>query len=157
VVVPGGGPFADAVRLAQPTMGFDDSAAHDMALMAMAQFGRALAGLAGWVYADTMTSLLAAIDAGRIPVWSPWPMLSGHPYIAQNWGVTSDSLAVWLAMQLQATRVVLIKHCPPPADTSPDQWASLGLVDTAFSGFVSRFAGQVRMIGPDDVTSGLAG
>ena len=29
VVVPGGGPFAETVRVAQPKMGFDDRAAHD--------------------------------------------------------------------------------------------------------------------------------
>ena len=38
-IVPGGGPFADAVRAAQASMGYDDRAAHAMALMAMAQFG----------------------------------------------------------------------------------------------------------------------
>ena len=42
-IVPGGGPFADAVRTAQASMGYDDRAAHAMALMAMAQFGCALA------------------------------------------------------------------------------------------------------------------
>ena len=35
VLVPGGGPFADAVRDAQARMGFDDGAAHRMALLAM--------------------------------------------------------------------------------------------------------------------------
>ena len=41
-IVPGGGPFADAVRTAQASMGYDDRAAHAMALKAMAQFGCAL-------------------------------------------------------------------------------------------------------------------
>ena len=45
VLVPGGGPFADAVREAQPKMGFDDAAAHHMALLAMEQYGRALVSL----------------------------------------------------------------------------------------------------------------
>ncbi len=45
VIVPGGGPFADTVRTMQPAIGYNDHAAHDMALMAMAQFGRALAAL----------------------------------------------------------------------------------------------------------------
>ena len=40
---PGGGPFADAVRAAQPRMGFDDAAAHHMAMLAMEQYGYALA------------------------------------------------------------------------------------------------------------------
>ena len=45
VVAPGGGPFADAVRTAQIKMGFDDRAAHAMALLAMDQYGCALASL----------------------------------------------------------------------------------------------------------------
>ena len=45
VVVPGGGPFADAVRMAQPRMGFDDRAAHEMAVLAMEQYGCALTNL----------------------------------------------------------------------------------------------------------------
>jgi len=44
-IVPGGGPFADAVRTAQAGIGYDDRAAHAMALMAMAQFGAALTSL----------------------------------------------------------------------------------------------------------------
>ena len=44
-IVPGGGPFADAVRTAQAAIGYDDRAAHAMALMAMAQFGCALQSL----------------------------------------------------------------------------------------------------------------
>ena len=45
VVVPGGGPFADMVRREQPRIGYDDRTAHRMALLAMAQFGHALASL----------------------------------------------------------------------------------------------------------------
>jgi len=45
VLVPGGGPFADAVRAAQPRMGFDDRAAHEMAVLAMDQYGCAIAHL----------------------------------------------------------------------------------------------------------------
>ena len=37
VIVPGGGPFADAVRNAQAEFGFSDEAAHRMAILAMHQ------------------------------------------------------------------------------------------------------------------------
>ena len=33
IVVPGGGPFADAVRASQAEIGFDDAAAHEMAML----------------------------------------------------------------------------------------------------------------------------
>src|SRR5258708_23004748 len=45
VIVPGGGPFADAVRAAQAQMGFDDRAAHRMGLLAMQQYGCAIDNL----------------------------------------------------------------------------------------------------------------
>ncbi|MBV9052148.1 MAG: hypothetical protein JO196_07095, partial [Hyphomicrobiales bacterium] len=45
VLVVGGGPFADVVRLAQPRMGFDDRAADAMALLAMEQYAIAVAAL----------------------------------------------------------------------------------------------------------------
>src|SRR5215475_173073 len=45
VIVPGGGPFADAVRAAQPQVGFDDRAAHRMGLLAMEQYGCAIKSL----------------------------------------------------------------------------------------------------------------
>jgi 5-(aminomethyl)-3-furanmethanol phosphate kinase len=148
LVVPGGGPFADAVRTAQPAMGFDDETAHDMALMAMAQYGRALAGLAdGFVYADTVDAVTEAITHRDVPVWSPWPMLRAHPDIPRSWDVTSDSLAVWLATTLGAGRVVLIKHRTPAATGDRD------LLDAAFSSFTDHFPGIVRVAGPDDLAT----
>ena len=45
VVVPGGGPFADAVRALQPVLGVGELAAHRMAILAMQQFGLALQAL----------------------------------------------------------------------------------------------------------------
>ena len=42
-LVCGGGPFADAVRSAQPKMGFSDATGHAMALLAMEQYALALA------------------------------------------------------------------------------------------------------------------
>src|SRR5215470_1126984 len=45
VIVPGGGPFADAVRSAQAQMGFDECAAHRMGLLAMEQYGCAIRSL----------------------------------------------------------------------------------------------------------------
>lgn len=46
IIVPGGGPFADQVRHAQRLHRFDDSAAHHMAILAMAQFGLMLTDMA---------------------------------------------------------------------------------------------------------------
>ena len=98
VIVPGGGPFADAVRSAQPRMGFHDSAAHHMAVLAMEQYGRALASLNKALSpADSERAIHRDLANGRVPVWMPSQMVLRATDIAQSWEVTSDSLATWLA------------------------------------------------------------
>ena len=78
VLAPGGGPFADAVRTAQPQMGFDDGAAHQMALLAMDQYGCALANLgAGLTVAASAAAIRRVLLAGGVPVWSASRMVRG--------------------------------------------------------------------------------
>ena len=145
VLVPGGGPFADAVRAAQQAIGFDDPTAHRMALLAMNQFAAALASLASrLVPAYDFLSIRTALTADRVPVWCPWPMLCGTPDIPESWDVTSDSLALWLAARLDAARLVLVKHRVALSLSEP------GLVDAAFAGFRPAFAGEIALAGPDD-------
>lgn len=154
VVVPGGGPFADAVRAAQPAMGFDDRAAHHMALLAMAQYGLALAALEPrLVPADGLDAIGHVASGGLVPVWLPWPMLRDAPGLPASWDVTSDSLALWLAGALGARRLLLVK--PRAAETGAV--AALvrdGLVDPAFPRFLAGFAGEVRIAGPADLPHG---
>src|SRR5882672_6796273 len=72
VVVPGGGPFADAVRDAQPKIGFHNDAAHHMALLAMEQYGCGLASLnRALVPADSLAMIREALAAEKVPVWMP--------------------------------------------------------------------------------------
>src|SRR6516162_10095712 len=90
VIVPGGGPFADAVRSAQASMGYDDSAAHAMALMAMAQFGRALMSLNPTLTMTASRSAIArALHDGKVPGWSPETMARGAA-LPETWALTSD-------------------------------------------------------------------
>src|SRR6185369_14601723 len=97
VLVPGGGPFADAVRAAQPRMGFDDGAAHRMALLAMEQYGCALAsGRKQFSLADSRAAIDRALELKQVPVWLPTRMALAAD-IPASWEVTSDSLAAWLA------------------------------------------------------------
>src|SRR5690242_9630066 len=89
VLVPGGGVFADSVRHAQTTMAFDNEAAHHMALLAMEQFGRALAGLDAHLSpAATIAAIDAALRAQKVPVWSPTRMVLKAD-IPASWDMTS--------------------------------------------------------------------
>jgi 5-(aminomethyl)-3-furanmethanol phosphate kinase len=133
VVVPGGKPFSDTVRAAQPGIGFDDRAAHHMALLAMEQYGCALTSLhQGYVLADSLTAICRAARDGRVPVWCPARMTLPATDIAWSWDVTSDSLAAWLARRLGAARLMLVKHAAPHVSLDADGLAAQGIVDAAF-------------------------
>jgi 5-(aminomethyl)-3-furanmethanol phosphate kinase len=153
IVVPGGGPFADHVRQAQMTIGFDDGAAHHMALLAMEQFGAAICSLErSLVPALTLTAMRRALRAGRTPVWMAAKMaLAAAGALPHSWDVTSDSLAAWLAGRVGAKRVALIKHGAPFGDR-PDleDLAQRGIVDPLFARYLHAAQAEAVFLGPAD-------
>jgi 5-(aminomethyl)-3-furanmethanol phosphate kinase len=152
IIVPGGGPFADAVRAAQPRMGFDDSAAHHMAVLAMEQYGRALASLNKALSpAGSADAIHRDLANGRVPVWMPSQMVLRATDIAQSWEVTSDSLAAWLVGRIGADRLLLVKHVEIRSGQSrSEDLAVMGIVDEALARHLRRSAVSAFVFGPDD-------
>ena len=147
VLVPGGGPFADAVRGAQPHMGFDDGAAHRMALLAMAQYAEALAALAPRLRpAPSFAAIRVTLAAGAVPVWSPWPMTDGLAALPESWQLTSDSLAAWLAGALGARLLVMIKQGSVPASLADA--AASGMVDPLFPAYAGASGAALHWCSP---------
>jgi aspartokinase-like uncharacterized kinase len=110
VVVPGGGPFADAVRAADAALSLDAGAAHWMAVLAMDQMAHLLAArVAGAVLVHDASAARAALDAGGLPVLAPYRWLRAADPLPHSWAVTSDSIAAWLAGALGARRLILVK------------------------------------------------
>ncbi len=110
IIVPGGGLFADAVREAQKLTNASDAVAHQLALLAMDQFGLLLAGMNDGLV--TASSELEIAERGwqhRAMVWLPSQMILADQSIPQNWQVTSDSLSAWLANKLAAEQLILVK------------------------------------------------
>jgi aspartokinase-like uncharacterized kinase len=152
VVVPGGGPFADAVRMLQGKLGYDDRAAHRMALLAMEQCGLLFASLEpSLVPAASTAAIRSALRHGLVPVWMPSRAVANAEGIAESWDVTSDSLAVWLARELGAERLWLVKACPVPVQ-DPAQLAATGLVDAAFPRLCATAGLPVHVVGPGDAS-----
>jgi dihydroneopterin aldolase len=152
VIVPGGGPFADAVRSTQLKMGFDNRTAHHMALLAMEQYGRALAGCNSTLSpADSIEAIQHDLGIGRIPVWMPVRMVLDAEDIAPTWEVTSDSLAAWLGGRLGGGRLFLVKHARAPAGrTNVEELAALGIVDDAFPFYLRKSSLRAFVLGPCD-------
>lgn len=138
VIVPGGGPFADAVRLAQKRLKFSDAVAHHMALLAMEQYGRAIAGMEPSMRTEeTLPSIKACLQRGEVPVWLPTRIALGRPDIAESWDITSDSLSLWLARRLKARGLLLVKSARlPKGSRSAAELSRRGIIDAAFPGML---------------------
>jgi 5-(aminomethyl)-3-furanmethanol phosphate kinase len=115
LVVPGGGPFADAVRAVDERVGLDDATAHALALRAMDQLGVLLRPLLP--AAQPLADLVAPQALALLEVA---PAFMGRPGVPESWTVTSDSLAVLAARAIGADEAVLLK----PIDGVLAQWPS---------------------------------
>jgi probable H4MPT-linked C1 transfer pathway protein len=110
LVVPGGGPFADAVRDADRRLGIDDATAHWMAVLAMDQYAHLIASrLSGGVLVTDAREIADAIGAGHVPILAPYRWLRAADPLPHSWDVTSDSIAAWLAGSLGVRRLIVVK------------------------------------------------
>jgi len=152
VLVPGGGPFADAVRAAQTQMGFDACAAHRMGLLAMEQYGCAIKSLHEKLsLAETPDSIRCCLADNQVPVWLSSRMVLDATDIPPSWDVTSDSLAVWLACKIGAKRLLLVKHVEPARGTlRAADLAARDIVDKAFANFLAASGIPAFILGPAD-------
>lgn len=151
VVVPGGGAFADAVRLAQSRQQFSDAVAHRMAIMAMHQTALMLIALEPrFVAAETVAEMRAAWAKARVPVWLPLKLADRDRAIPADWSITSDGLAARLAERLGAAALCLVKsRCVARAATAI-QLAGDGVVDSQFPVIVGRADLVWRLLGPGE-------
>ena len=157
VVVPGGGTFADQVRDEQRRLGFSDAAAHAMAILAMDQFGHVILDRhERFSAARSPEEIDQALAGGKIPVWLPSAMAVPAPEIPASWGITSDSLAAWLAGKLGAEALLLVKQSR--AFANEDSVADLmarGIVDACFATMLPQGV-DLFVAGPHDAATAAA-
>ena len=89
LIVPGGGPFANAVRQA----GLDDETAHWEAIAAMERYGKYMASFGLTV---TEQPLLPETPT----IFLPLRCLKERDPLPHTWDVTSDTIAAWVAAEL---------------------------------------------------------
>jgi 5-(aminomethyl)-3-furanmethanol phosphate kinase len=126
LVVPGGGPFADAVRAFDRREGLSADAAHWMAILAMDQYAYVLVErIPGAVLVEEPGAIGAALGGIGVAVLAPSRWLRAADVLPHDWAATSDSAAAFVAGALDAERLVLIK--PVSGGSAAD------LVDTHFA------------------------
>jgi aspartokinase-like uncharacterized kinase len=110
VIVPGGGPFADAVREFDRRLGLSPDAAHWMAILGMDQYAQVLAGrIPGAVLVEEPGSITQALGRSGVAVLAPSRWMRSADVLPHTWDVTGDSIAAFVAGALDADRLLLIK------------------------------------------------
>jgi dihydroneopterin aldolase len=154
IIVPGGGPFADEVREAQRLIGFSDRAAHAMAILAMEQFGHLILDRdARLVPARSLEEMEQGLSAPATLVWLPSSLAVPADDIPASWDVTSDSLAAWLAGQLGADALLLVKQTSDfSAADDVESLTARGIVDPSFGKLLPPDV-DFRLVGPEDAAA----
>jgi 5-(aminomethyl)-3-furanmethanol phosphate kinase len=126
LVVPGGGPFADAVRAFDARARLSAEAAHWMAILAMDQYAHVLAHrIAGAVLVEEPGVPGAALGPAGVAVLAPYRWLRAADPLPHTWNITSDSVAAFVAGALDATRLILIKPASGGAELTDPCFGSV--------------------------------
>ena len=154
VIVAGGGAFADKVRDLQLAVGFDDAAAHRLAMLGMHQMAELFVPLvAGLRITDSIAGIADVLARGDTPVWVPLPTLDRDDTIPADWSITSDGIAARLAELLGGAPLALLKSVDVAQKASAEDLARDCVVDAAFPGIVARAGLEWRIFGPSEMAA----
>ena len=146
-VVCGGGTFADEVRRAQAHWHFDDLTAHNMAVLAMAQSTYLAHGLNPALrMAGTQAEIRQVLHGGHTALWMPIGQRRDEPGADTNWDASSDSMALDLARQLNAERLVIVKACEIDPALSLSDLSDAGILDRRFASLAAGAACSIDIV-----------
>ncbi|MDR6538623.1 aspartate kinase [Variovorax soli] len=133
-IVCGGGSFADEVRRVQAHWQFDDLAAHNMAVLAMAQTAYQLHALNPALrLATRRTEIPALLHQGKTALWLPLELRRDKPDARTSWEATSDTIALDLAKHLNAEQLVMVKSCTIDPQLTLADLSDAGVLDRQFA------------------------
>ena len=140
LLVPGGGPFADAVRQLDAVHRLGEEAAHWLALRSLdaaAEFLRRITlSLPPLPRSAALRSRGSGHDGSRLNVLDAFAFAveddSRPGALPHSWAVTSDSIAARAAVVYQAARLIVLKSTDIPPGTPWPIAAANGWVDAHF-------------------------
>jgi aspartokinase-like uncharacterized kinase len=151
-LVGGGGSFADEVRRLQSHWKFNDLAAHNMAVLAMAQTAYQLNAMnPALQLASSRSDIRRVLHKGQTALWLPFELQREQADAQTSWDVTSDSLALDLARRLNAERMVVIKSCRIEPKATLAQLSEEGVVDKRFASLAEGAAFPIEILHKDEL------
>jgi aspartokinase-like uncharacterized kinase len=106
LVLPGGGEFANTVRNFDKKFKVSDQIAHKMAILSMDQYGLFLSEIFKNSY---VFYSLDEIKNHTIPIFLPSRFMFNENPLENSWDVTSDSISAYIASEIKAKKIILIK------------------------------------------------
>jgi 5-(aminomethyl)-3-furanmethanol phosphate kinase len=108
-IVPGGGKFADVVRDLDQKYALPASLSHKLAILAMDQYGMFLSHVVpdSFIH-DSFEGTQRLTDDGKIPIFLPSKLLSQEDPFEPSWDVTSDSIAAYIAVKVNAAMAIFV-------------------------------------------------
>ena len=145
LIVPGGGKFADSIRNLQKTYQFDDVAAHQMAMLAMCQYAHYLLDInPDLIIVNSNNAITENLNKQQPLLWLPNDLISGQVKVESSWDMTSDSISLWLATQLNAEKLTLVKSKELNSERIQiEKHIKNNDLDKAFLRYSKNYAGEI--------------
>ena len=158
-VVPGGGRFADVVRELDERFHLRDTVAHNMAILAMDQYGIFLSSITpGSRTTRTLDGARQHSEEGLVPIFLPSRLMSRADPLPHSWDVTSDSITAYIAGELSSEKLILVTDVDgiytgdPKVDPAAELIKEISVADlskrdarTCVDGYLSRIISEARL------------
>ena len=108
LIVPGGGKFADTVRKIDKVYGLSNTAAHKMAILAMDQYGLFLSDITPNSIVCNALDEVGNYVKEKMLIFLPSQHMFREDPLEHSWDVTSDTIAAYIADQVDAKKLILV-------------------------------------------------
>lgn len=128
VVVPGGGEFADIVRELDKRIGLSNRIAHQMAVLAMDQYGLLLSDIIPNSSVVSEIEKLTSSAEGKLQIVLPSKYIFIEDPLENSWNVTSDTIAAQLSNRIHAKKLILVTNVDGIYSENPKQKPNAQLI-----------------------------
>ncbi|MCX8176063.1 MAG: hypothetical protein N3E48_02385 [Candidatus Bathyarchaeota archaeon] len=139
VIVPGGGIFADTVRLVDGLFKLSAKISHYMAILGMDQYGVMLSSLIPNSVRVYSLAELKKISDKALPIILPSKLILRSKNLKSSWEVTSDTIAAYIGFKIKAEKVILVKDVDGIFDKDPRKHSKVKLLKEVHAKKLQRF------------------
>ncbi|MHA1269413.1 MAG: amino acid kinase family protein [Candidatus Helarchaeota archaeon] len=134
IIIPGGGIFADNVRIIDKKFNLNDYHSHYMAILSMNLIGYLIHSQ---IINSKLISELEHLNYEKwlnsknkiIPIFLPFNELIKTNSLPYSWDVSSDSIAYYLGCKLNMDKIILIKNVDGIFNKDPNKYQDCKLIE----------------------------